>query len=619
MAIEILWLTDRSAAEAKEEAERLIDLRTGPSDLSKLLVLDHAGLLADHTAVFRQLTSSRRVENLVCVAIGPFPEQARGLPLLPDSLAGAHGPGVLWVSDPDGIDWRDAPGTKVIGRKRGQPDGLERLVQLLHIETVFDKVYETFEYRVRYRVASPGLRLAGADDETATFKAALALAIAQLKTHGSGDEGPFRSLLPDEGAVLMTADGQLAGYRAEVADAAAAAEARAAKQAGASRLFRRGDGGMEEHVRATGAALGQLRERVIYLFRTANTTKELTSNQREVIRNGGLQFSQAPQTSQSAGDESEPERSPAFRAIIDALDGGDTLPLIQRRLTATSKAIRRHGSATYLPQVDVACSASLPVSLGAVAEVPSATLRSGPAAVRQWLGLDAADQAASALLALVVEVAAREWVPAAAESDELDHGRIAIAGIQLALSEYAAAVPHVHASRLVRLSESLLPVLRALVRQVLQDAYGSPAVVGQDTMDDAQRWTQDQLTAWTDLVQAHGVSTQPKFAPPTAVETMYTVESDVAAIRDALLTEPRAPMWQLCGQNDVTVLDPGPAPLAVRFASGQYEHDLAAVVPRDTMWISSGSLAGLLRLVPLRSEIVAGNPLPEEANSPEPE
>jgi hypothetical protein len=617
MAVEILWLMDRSCAEATEDAERLIDLRTGPADLSKLLVMDHASLLADHATVFRRLVSSRRVENLLCVAVGLFPERTSGSPLLPDSLAGPHGPGVLWVGDPDGIDWRDAPGAKVIGRKRGAPDGLARLVQLLHVEAVFDQVYETFEHRVRYRIASPGLRLAGADDETATFRAALALAIARITTPGSGDDGPFRSLLPDQGTVSLAADGQLAGYGAEVAAAVAAAEAKAAKRAGAKRLLRRSDGGIDERVRAAGAALGQLRERVIHLLQAANTTRELTGNQREALRDAGLQFFPATQAGQSAADESEPARSPGFQAIIDALDAGDTLPLIQRRLTATSKEVKRHGSAAYIPQVDVGCPASLPASLAVVTEVPPPVRRSGPAAVRQEFGLDAADRAASGLLALVVAVAAREWAPAAAEPDELDRGRIAIAGIQQALSEYAAAAPHVRASRLVRLSESLLPVLHALVRQVLQDAYGTPAEVGQDTMDDAQRRTQDQLTAWTDLVQAHGVTARPKFAPSSAAEVTYTVESDVAAIREALLTEPRAPMWQLCGQDDVTALDVGPAPLTVRFAPRQNERDLASVVPRDTVWISTGSQAGLLRLVPLRSDIVAGNPLPEEPGSPE--
>jgi len=78
-------------------------------------------------------------------------------------------------------------------------------------------------------------------------------------------------------------------------------------------------------------------------------------------------------------------------------------------------------------------------------------------------------------------------------------------------------------------------------------------------------------------------------------------------------------MWQLCGQGDVAALDVGPAPPTVVFAPRQTQHDLASVAARDTVWISTGSQAGLLRLVPLRAEIVVGTPLPEEPSSQEPE
>jgi hypothetical protein len=141
MAVEILWLTDLSCPGATEAAESLIDLRTGPADLSKLLMIDHVSLLTGHGPVFRRLASSGRVKNLLCVAVGPRPPGTRELPL-PPSLAGTQGPGILWVGDPDGIDWRAASGATIIGRKRGDRDGLTRVVELLHVEAVFDKVHE---------------------------------------------------------------------------------------------------------------------------------------------------------------------------------------------------------------------------------------------------------------------------------------------------------------------------------------------------------------------------------------------------------------------------------------------------------------------------------------------
>jgi hypothetical protein len=69
----------------------------------------------------------------------------------------------------------------------------------------------------------------------------------------------------------------------------------------------------------------------------------------------------------------------------------------------------------------------------------------------------------------------------------------------------------------------------------------------------------------------------------------------------------------------VTALNVGQEPLAVRFAPRQHERELADVVPRGTVWLSSGEQAGLLRLVPLHHEIVTGDLLPEDPNPADPE
>ena len=617
MGVEVLWLRDRSAAEAADEAERLINTRTGPSDLSRLLVIDDTSLLADHAAVFLRIRGSGRVNSLLCAATGP--RQGGGTPrppLLPGSLAGPHGPGVLWVGDPDGIDWRDAPGTRIKGRKGGQPDGLARLIELLHVEKLFDAIADAFEHRVPYRVASPGLRLVGADDEAAAFKAALALAIEGMMVDGTGDAEPLRSLLPDPGTVILEA-GPLANYRDQVMGALATTEAEAEKAAGFFRRFHRADSTVEEQARVAAAALGELREQVIRLLRAANTAGSLTASQQEALREAGLRFSPAPQAGPQQG--LDPDQLPGFRGIADALDGGDTLPFVQRRLEATAGEIRRYGSAAYLPQVDTACPASLPESLAGVGDLPAMARRGGADAVRQELGLDAAGRSAAGLIALVRSVANREWSPAAVDSDELDRARIALDGIQNALAEYVPAVPLAGAVRRVRLSESLRPVLRALVCQVLKDEYEAPGATGQDTLDAAERRTRDLLKDWSDLVQAHGLAARPKFAVSVAAAAgSYTAESDLAAIREALQADPRDQMWQLCGQDDVNALHVGPDPVAVRFAPRQNEEELGNSVARDTLWLSAGAGAGLLRLVPLHYEAVTGDSLPEEPGQAEP-
>jgi len=618
MAVEVLWLRDRLGAEAADEAERLIDTRTGPPDLSRLLVIDDTSLLADHADIFLRIGSARRVDSLLCIAAGPRPGGSTPRPpLLPGSLTGTHGPGVLWVGDPDGIDWGDAPGTRIKGRKRGQPDGLARLVELLHIEAVFDAISDAYEHRVPYRVASPGLRLVGADDEAAAFKAALALAIEGMTVVGAGDAEPFRSLLADPDAVVL-GPGPLTGGRDAVTSALAATEAEAEKAAGFLRRFRRADGAIEEQARAAGTALGRLREQVIRLLRSANAVGSLTGSQHEALRDAGLQFPPAPQA--GSQPELEPDQQPGYRAIADALAGGDTLPFVQRRLAATAEEAKRYGSAAYLPQVDTACTASLPESLAGVADLPASVRRGGADVVRQELRLDAAGRSAAGLIALVQSVANQEWSPAAVDQDELDRARITLDGIQNALAEYAPAGPPAGAARRVRLSESLQPVLRALVCQVLKDEYGAPGATGQDTLDAAERRTRDLLKEWTDMVQAHGLTARPKFALSAAVtEDSYTAESDLAAIREALQADPRDQMWQLCGQDDVTALHVDPDPVAVRFAPRQNKEELGNTVPGDTLWLAAGAGAGLLRLVPLHYETVTGDSLPAEPSGTEPE
>ena len=618
MAVEVLWLRDRHGAEAADEAEGMIDTRTGPPDLSRLLVIDDTSLLADHADVFLRIGSARRVDRLLCIAAGPRPEGSTPRPpLLPASLTGTHGPGVLWVGDPDGIDWGDAPGTRIKGRRRGHANGLERLVELLHVEAVFDEIWDAFEHRVRYRVASPGLRLVGADDEAAVFKAALALAIEGMTVPGTGDAEPFRSLLPDPDTVVL-GPGPLADGRDAVASALAATEAEAENAAGFLRRFRRADDAIEEQARAAGAALGELRELVIRLLRAANAAGGLNGSQHEALRDVGLQFSPVPQ----AGSQQnlEPDQLPVFRAIADALAGGDTLPFVQRRLAATAGKARRYGSAAYLPQVDTACPASVPQSLASVGQLPAPVRRGGAAAVRQELTLDAAARSATGLIDLVRSVATQEWSPEAADPDELERTRIALDGIQNALAEYAPAGPPGGVTRRVRLSESLQPTLRGLVCQVLKDEYEAPGATGQETLNAAERRTKDLLKGWTDLVQVHGLTARPKFALFTgAAESNYTAESDLAAIREALRADPRDQMWQLCGQHDVTALHVDPEPVAVRFAPRQNKDELGNAVPGDTLWLSAGSRAGILRLVPLHYETVTGDSLPAEPSQTEPE
>jgi hypothetical protein len=612
VAIEILWLTGRSGAEAVAAADEKLDLSTGPPDLRKLLVVDDSALLAAHATTFNRLLSRHRVENLLCVAVGPRPDDsAAELPgehpllRLPPNLAGAHESGVLWVGDPDGIDWRAAAGARVLGHPRGSANGQERLVELLLIEEVFTRVYETYVHQVPNRVASPGLRLVGADDQAAVFKAALAMAIRRLTE--PGDDAPAVPLRIDAGKASLAA-GDLASRADAVAESVRAA--RAAVEQSAKRRFRRGDAGVAEHVRAAGAALVQLRDLVAGLLQSANTTSELTGDQRDLLQGAGVQLPPASWAKpQPEPDDQERVRPPSYAAVTRAFAEGDPLPLIEDRLDVTQEGLRRRGSASYLPEVDELCPAWLLEQLaGAVGGQPAAARRDGTDALGRDLGLDAAAEAATRLVGLVLTVASREWSLPLAAPDELELARMAIRGIRKKLTEFEAGAADVRSPWLTRLSDSLTPTLRDLALRVLADEYDTPSSVGQEAVDAAERRTGRLLGEWEDLVAVGDVSARPKYAT-TRADVVYAVETDVAAIREALLAAPGEQMWQLCGQDDVTALDTRKPPLAVRFAPSLNQNQLADIPQsREIRWLSSGGFAGLLRLVPLHREIISWEP-----------
>src|SRR5215469_9963764 len=166
MTVEILRLSGKETTEAEQAANTLLDLRTGPRDLRNLLVLDDTALLDQHAPVYRRLDTAGRVEDMLCVAVGPRAGNDRVL-RLPGNLGGTQGSPVVWVSDPSGIDWRVAPAAIALGHPPSKASGLDHLVELLSVEDMFKRVHKTLIYKVPGRVASPGLWLAGADDEAA--------------------------------------------------------------------------------------------------------------------------------------------------------------------------------------------------------------------------------------------------------------------------------------------------------------------------------------------------------------------------------------------------------------------------------------------------------------------
>ena len=134
---------------------------------------------------------------------------------------------MLWGSDPHGIDWRPATSAIAVGHSGNSASGLRHLIDLLSVDEIFDRVCEVAKH-LPGGVASPGLRLAGADDEAASFATALVMAIWRLTGPGSGptpmDNEPFTALQDTQsGTASLAEDGELSRNRKDVIASAALA------------------------------------------------------------------------------------------------------------------------------------------------------------------------------------------------------------------------------------------------------------------------------------------------------------------------------------------------------------------------------------------------------------
>jgi hypothetical protein len=616
MTVEILRLSGLPAAEAQQAADVLLDLDTGPDRLGRLLVLDDTALLDEHAPVYQHIDMAQRVERLLCVAMGPRAGGSRKLEL-PGNLGGTQGWPVLWVSRPGGINWRMAKAAVANRHPGAVPTAADQhpLVMLLSVDEMFDHVHERFLAEVPARVASPGLWLAGADDEAATFAGALVAAIRCVSEPGSGADGAFGELLPARaGGASLSDSGPLARYLGRVAEMDREAARALGKARGVAGLLKRGDADVQRYVIKAGEALGDLRELIVQVLRDASvpgSAGELTANQRELVRSAGLEFdTETAPPDPARGAESVAEHSLIYRTLARAVTGGDSIPQVAKRLTVTERQVTRQGSASYLPEVEERCPAAL---LARLADAPRRVPRSAAVAeARRELGLADVVTAAQALADLVLAVANREWSPVNVTPRELAEARTALDGSRKALADHAKAAGGIRGgargARLARLGDRLLPVLRDLVLHVVAAELNAPSATGQEALRTAHGRATSLLAEWAGRVQADGVATQPPFPSSSAHDAQYASQDDVAEVRDALLYPGRDEMWQLCTPADLSALDVDTPPISVRFASRLNREALIGLVPGDEpVWTSTGSFAGLLRLVSLRAGVATSS------------
>ena len=615
MTVVILTLSGLDAAAGLDAVERVLAARDTYPHLDKTLIIDDTGALTSHTGVFEHLLRSRRLDHVLCVAVGPgrrghagADDTADGRPIrIPSNISSSQGSALLWVGDPDGIDCPLLAGAIADGHTGSSSDGLQYLIEVLSVDEVFEKVLELVR-GMPDGVASPGLRLADADDEAAAFTAALALAIQRITGPGSGPAAAtdtrFTALLPGTtGVASLVPGGELASYHDRIASSVRAVSAAIAKPAGG--FLRRAAPDARADVIAIGGDLAVFRERVRRLFTDAHASGEPGPQQRDAVIAAGVSLPAALGGAQAESGTGEPDSAPTLvrRTVADAVRGGSTLPWVIGRLNLAAQQLKHAGSGAYLAEVDKICPAGLLSQLASPPERPA-----GKAAAEAWrtgLGTSQAAVAADGLASLVARVATREWSGTAAVADEVSRTRIALDGISQKLTDHAAAidpaaVSGARAARRAWLSDTLSPILADLVDKVIAAESATPSSDGQEAFQRAQDKTAELIADWTRQAAENGATSRPWFATSAVHDHTHT-DDDLATLRDALRHDPMDRMWQLCEPYDLGVLDVNQAPRVVAFASRMVKEALGKGLPDDMTWTASGSHAGLLRLVPLRS------------------
>jgi hypothetical protein len=134
---------------------------------------------------------------------------------------------------------------------------------------------------------------------------------------------------------------------------------------------------------------------------------------------------------------------------------------------------------------------------------------------------------------------------------------------------------------------------------------------GQETFEQACVKTAELVADWTKYAREHGAFTIPPFGSSIENEAPAD-DGEMAEIADTVQYDPRDVMWQLCAPADLGALDVADPPHLVVFAPRHTRRSLAAVLPPDTVWTSSGARAGLLRFVALRTGIASWSWIADE-------
>jgi hypothetical protein len=221
--------------------------------------------------------------------------------------------------------------------------------------------------------------------------------------------------------------------------------------------------------------------------------------------------------------------------------------------------------------------------------------------------------AVGALTEVVSAAAGREWSGAVARQDALMRARSAVDGAAGALRDFQArldqdlsdgtARPGTRRELDVLVGRALARLLQLSLRSALAMLRAGQSYEHEQR---ARADTEELLRRWDKYVDdGHSPFEPPDFLGGEDLRGGTLSEDDIAAMREVITTQPTSVMWQLCQAHDTGLLDPVAGETAVlRFAPRSARAALGASAPAHAEWLSSGALAGVLRLVPVRGGVV---------------
>ncbi|GIG59801.1 hypothetical protein Lfu02_41730 [Longispora fulva] len=214
----VLWMLDVPDGDVGGVFETQLaweSSRAGQAAEREVIVVVNADRLLTYHEHFSYVLASRRLDKLICVAVGRQHALTPGAPVLEGSATLLNGPAVtLWVSDPIGVDLR-LDSIEAVRKAEGevgapQQSTLGALIDCLQVPEVFHRVYDTIE-EFPQKIANPGLRVIAGRLDPDALRHVRQESLAGLAGEPSAGDGPVAGPEVDEPGVLFGAPQDDAG------------------------------------------------------------------------------------------------------------------------------------------------------------------------------------------------------------------------------------------------------------------------------------------------------------------------------------------------------------------------------------------------------------------------